>query len=116
MDPASHLPIDCFASRDLPLKEQWFYYFISDIILANSLLRADERVDADRIGLTGISWGGLGVSTALCYDDRFAFAAPVYGGGFMQASTSPWGKFGGPGVDDIWDAQTLLPEVRMPVM
>ena len=58
----------------------------------------------------------MGTGAAICYDDRFAFAAPVYGGGFLDRSKSPWAEgFGGPGVSDVWDAALLLPEVTMPV-
>ena len=117
VDPLSHVPMAGFTDREKPLQEQWFYHYIADMLLANSLLRADPRVDENRVGLTGISWGGVGAGTAVCYDDRFAFAAPVYGGGFLDRSGSPWAEgFGGPGVSDVWDAALLLPEVRTPVM
>ncbi len=117
VDPASHLPMDNFTTADKPFREQWFYYFIADILLSNNILRADERVRADQIGITGISWGGFAASTAICYDDRFAFAAPVYGSGFQDVSQTPHGRvFRGEGVSDVWDAKNLLGEVRMPVV
>ena len=116
-DPESHLPTDALASRGRPFSEQWYYYFISDIILANSLMRSDGRVDPDRVGLTGISWGGFAAGTVLGYDPRFAFAVPVYGCGFSDATTALWGVgFGGEGVSDVWDAKLLLPEVETPVL
>lgn len=116
-DPESHLPMDNFVSRDKPLKEQWFWYYVADIILANDILRADDRVIKDRIGLTGISWGGFASSVAACYDDRFLFAAPVYGSGFQDVSKTVWGSvFRGEGVSDVWDAENLLGEVTMPIM
>lgn len=117
VDPASHLPMDNFASRELPFEEQWFYFFIADIILGHNVLRADPRVDVSRVGLTGISWGGFASSVAVCYDDRFAFAAPVYGSGFQDVSRTVWGQvFRGDGVSNVWDAKLLLPEVQTPVM
>ncbi|MBQ6067449.1 MAG: acetylxylan esterase [Clostridia bacterium] len=117
VDPDSHLPMDNFTTRDKPLTEQWFYYYIADILLANNILRADERVVAEKIGLTGISWGGFASSIAACYDNRFAFAAPVYGSGFQDVSQTVWGEvFRGAGVSDVWDAKNLLGEVTMPVM
>ena len=116
VDPASHLPMDNFTTADKPFQEQWFYYFIADILLSNDILRADERVIADKIGITGISWGGFASSIAICYDDRFAFAAPVYGSGFQDVSRTPNGQvFRGAGVSDVWDAKNLLGEVQMPV-
>ena len=117
VDPASHLPMDSFASRNLPFEDQWFYYFIADIILGHNVLRADPRVDVTRVGLTGISWGGFASSVAVCYDSRFAFAAPVYGSGFQDVSRTVWGQtFRGDGVSNVWDAELLLPEVQTPVM
>ena len=116
VDPASHLPMDNFASAGKPFKAQWFYYFIADILLSDNILRSDARVDAGRIGITGISWGGFAASIAICYDDRFAFAAPVYGSGFQDVSQTPHGGvFRGEGVSDVWDAKNLLCEVEMPV-
>ena len=117
VDPASHMPMDNFASANKPFREQWFYYFIADILLSNNVLRADERVRADQIGITGISWGGFASSIAICYDNRFAFAAPVYGSGFQDVSQTPHGAvFRGEGVSDVWDAKNLLGEVQMPVI
>ena len=116
-DPQGHLPTDALRSRGKPFEEQWYYYFISDIILAHNVLREDKRVDKTRVGLTGISWGGFGSATVLGYDPRFAFAAPVYGCGFMDASTALWsGDFRGEGVSDVWDGKLLLPEVNIPVL
>ena len=42
------------------------------------LLRAQPDVDAARIGLTGISWGGYLTCITAGVDDRFRFAVPVY--------------------------------------
>lgn len=116
-DPESHLPMDNFTTRGQPFGEQWFYYYIADILLANNILRADDRVITEKIGLTGISWGGFASSVAACYDDRFAFAAPVYGSGFQDVSKTEWGAvFRGAGVSNVWDAKNLLGEVTMPIM
>ena len=115
-DPASHLPMDGFASVGKPFMEQGFTYYMADVLLAHNLLRADARVNKDLIGLTGISWGGLAASVAVCYDDRFAFAAPVYGCGFMDVSQTVWGApFRGNDIANVWDAKMLLGEVTIPV-
>ena len=115
-DPASQPPMDGFASAGKPFAEQGFTYYVADVLLANTILRSDPRVDHNRIGLTGISWGGLASSAALCYDDRFAFAAPVYCSGFQDVSRTVWGAgFAGAGITDVWDAKLLLDRVAMPV-
>ena len=36
-------------------------------------------MDPSKVGITGISWGGVIASVATGYDDRFAFSVPVYG-------------------------------------
>ncbi len=115
-NPDSQPPMDGFASKDKPFAEQGYAYFIAEIILANNILRADERVNPAKIGLTGISWGGIAAGTVIGYDDRFAFAAPVYGCGFQDICKTEWGTwFRGDGISDVWDAKLLLPTVRMPV-
>ncbi len=77
LDKVSFLP-------ELPPEEQWPYHAVSAVALANSLLRSFPEVDADRIGLTGVSWGGYLTCFAGGVDNRFAFAAPVYGCGFLD--------------------------------
>ena len=116
-DPASHLPMDALTTAGKPFFEQWYYYYIADAILAHNLLRADSRVIHGQIGVTGISWGGFACSTLIGYDDRFAFAAPVYGCGFLGENTTAWGRwFRGPGITDVWDGALLLDRVTMPVL
>lgn len=77
-DSVSHLGKDGFATVEKPLTEQWLYYAVCDTAIANTVLRALGDVDENAVGVTGISWGGLVTSTAICYDHRFAFAVPIY--------------------------------------
>ncbi len=77
-DKVSHVGKDGFASVEKPLSEQWLYYAVCDTAIANTVLRSMSEVDENAVGVTGISWGGLITSTAICYDHRFAFAAPIY--------------------------------------
>ena len=115
-DPEAYPPMDCFIDGETPFEKQNFTYFVADILLANNLLRADERVISEQIGMTGISWGGYAGSIAACYDERFAFAAPVYGSGFQDVSQTAWGKpFRESGIIELWDAKHLLGEVTTPL-
>jgi cephalosporin-C deacetylase-like acetyl esterase len=66
-----------FADTKLPLKEQWMYHALADTMLANSLLRSLPEVDASKIGVMGISWGGVITSTVIGLDERFAFGIPT---------------------------------------
>lgn len=62
-----------------PLEKQGMFHVVAANILAGNLLRSQETVDGDKIGITGISWGGFTTCIVIAYDQRFAFAAPVYG-------------------------------------
>ena len=92
------------------------YHAVSQVLLAHSLLRADPRIDASRIGLTGISWGGVIASIVIGYDPRFAFAVPIYGSGYLGCGHSDLdNSFRNPGVQ-IWFAERRFAQVKMPVM
>lgn len=95
----------------------WMYHAVAQTILANSLLRADGRVDPEKIGLTGISWGGVITSVAIGYDPRFAFAIPVYGSGYLHEAHS-WMKdnFNSAGTRDLWEPSLKLKDVGTPVL
>ena len=72
-----------FQSAEKPVEEQWFYHAEAAVIRAHSLLRSYPQVDASRVGITGISWGGHLTNVAAGLDDRFKLAVPVYGCGFL---------------------------------
>ena len=117
-NPDSHAPMnEFFTDSDKPFTQQWFYHYIADVILSNNIMRADSRVITDKIGITGISWGSMATSVAMCYDSRFAFAIPVYGSGFLEKSSGAIGPITNSGnYADVWDASHLLCEVKMPVL
>lgn len=75
-----------FEDADLPLAEQWMYHAVSDILIAHTLLASLPEVDADRIGITGISWGGILSSLVSGLDSRYKCAIPVYGCGYLYES------------------------------
>ncbi|WP_372772284.1 alpha/beta hydrolase family protein [Mangrovibacterium sp.] len=74
------------------LEDQWFYHAVADIIMANSLLRSFPEVDTTKIGITGISWGGILTNVVTGIDNRFAFAIPVYGCGFLHEAPTYIGQ------------------------
>lgn len=78
VDALGHKAKDSFKTAREAITEQWMYYAISDCAFANTILRSINGVSEDKVGITGISWGGLTTSIATCYDQRFAFAVPVY--------------------------------------
>ena len=69
---------------DTGWKNLWTYHAIAAIVRSNSLLRSHPRVDPERIGVTGISWGGYLTCIVAGVDSRFACAIPVYGCGYLQ--------------------------------
>ncbi len=69
------------------VSRMWTYHAIAAVIRAHSLLAAQEGVDARRIAVTGISWGGYLTCIAAGVDDRFAAAVPVYGCGFLHENS-----------------------------
>jgi dienelactone hydrolase len=84
--------VGVFNDARLPLTNQWMYHAVADIMLAHSLLAAQPGVDAKKIGVTGVSWGGVLSSLVAGVDERFKFAAPVYGCGFLYDSAGFFGK------------------------
>lgn len=69
---------------DSPMEDQWTYHAVADAILSHSLIRSLPEVDPERIGLTGISWGGYLTCIIAGVDARFKLAVPVYGCGFTD--------------------------------
>lgn len=100
-----------------PIEDQWMYHAVADTVLANSLLRSLPEVDAERVGVMGISWGGVITSTAIGIDNRYAFAIPVYGCGHKFDSDNQYGKALGKSelYKKVWDPIVRLHRATMPV-
>jgi len=101
-----------------PLKDQWMYHAVADTILANSLLRSLPEVDAAKVGIMGISWGGIITSTVIGIDDRFTFAIPTYGCGHLADAQNQYGRSLGKNdvYQKVWDPMLRLKRARMPVL
>ena len=107
----------------IPETDQWSYHAIAAVISANSFLRSLDGVDSNKIGVTGVSWGGYLTLLAAAADERFAFAIPVYGCGFYEgtnfkpamlkrkrteADLAKWCK--------LWDPANYLANAKMPLL
>ena len=66
------------------LKDMWTYHAVANVLRAHTLLAGLPEVDASRIGVTGISWGGYLTCIVAGIDDRLKAAVPVYGCGFLH--------------------------------
>ena len=99
------------------LEEQWMYHAVVSTILAHNVLRADYRVDSEKIGICGISWGSVIASIAIGYDTRYAYAIPVYGSGYLESSLTYFGElFAPPKVRKLWSAADRFDRVAIPTL
>ena len=111
-----------FGQLNDAIEDQWTYQATSAAILAHSLIRSYPEVDADRIGVTGISWGGYLTCVVAGVDPRFKFAAPVYGCGFLGENSAWLPAFEKLGADQAglwlrqWDPSAYLPQAKMPIL
>ena len=108
-----------YSDENEPIENQWMYQATAAAIGANSLLRSYNSVDVDRIGITGISWGGVIAAIVTGYDDRFAFSIPVYGCLSLENS---YGYFGTniysvrKKAAQLWDTVEPLSKVSTPIL
>ena len=105
-----------------PVTDQWMYHAVAAVIRGHSLLRSYPQVDTNRIGLTGISWGGIITCNTVAYDHRFAFAAPIYGCGFLGEDSSwlyttfrPSGEAFSLAWLNLWDAGRYIGRSQTPM-
>ena len=111
-----------FAQVDDAIEDQWQYHAVSAVALAHSLIRSYPEVDADRIGVTGISWGGYLTSIVAGVDSRFKFAVPVYGCGYLGDNSAWLPSFEKMGAEKSalwlkhWDPSQYLGQVTMPML
>ena len=110
--------VGAYHDSHLPIEEQWMYHAVADTILARSLLGSISEVDESRIGMMGISWGGVIVSTALGIDERFAFAIPTYGAGHKYDIPNYFGNAlaSNQVYRHVWDPVTWVTEVDTPTL
>ncbi len=93
----------------------WMYHAVTAVIKSHSILRNMPEIDSSKIGVTGVSWGSVVTCTTLGVDDRFAFAIPVYGCGFLYESKTY--------MSDLmtrekmaWDASNFVKKSNLPVL
>jgi dienelactone hydrolase len=111
-----------FATADELPQDQWAYHAVAAIVRGHSLLRSLPGVDADHIGVTGVSWGGFLTCLAAGVDDRLSFAIPVYGCGHITEE-STWveelSKLPRAQVErwrELWDPSNYLPRATCPML
>ncbi|MGE9267686.1 MAG: alpha/beta hydrolase family protein [Verrucomicrobiales bacterium] len=111
-----------FDQTGLKAEDQWSYHAVAAVITAHSFLRTLPGVDAERVGLTGISWGGYLTCLVAGIDERFQCAIPVYGGGFLDENSTWLGPFKKLGPEktatwiERWDPKNYLPRADLPFL
>jgi cephalosporin-C deacetylase-like acetyl esterase len=104
------------------LKEMWTYHAIAACIRAGSVLASLPEVDSEKIGVTGISWGGYLTCIVSGLDDRLKFSVPVYGCGFLQKNSVWLKRFEDMPLDwrsewnQAFDPSTYVGQAKMPVL
>lgn len=103
-------------------EDVWFYHAVADAILANSLLRSFPEIDSTRIGITGISWGGILTPVIAGIDMRFDFAIPVYGCGYLKDSPLYRRQMSALSAEAqaeylrSWDPSNYIPQIAAPTL
>jgi dienelactone hydrolase len=99
------------------LEDQWMYHAQFAVAAAHSFLAARPDVVATKIGLCGISWGGVVAATSIGYDARIAFAISLFGSGYLAEMPNIYGKAGeNPRYATLWEPGLRLGQARMPTM
>lgn len=64
-------------------RDMWSYHAVAAVLRAHGVLKSLPVVDASRIGITGISWGGYLTCLTAGLNPELKVAVPVYGCGFL---------------------------------
>jgi len=102
--------------------DMWTYHAVAAVVRGHSLLAARPEVDAERIGITGISWGGYLTCIVSGIDERLKVSVPVYGCGFLRDNSAWLPRFAE--MDDeqrqrwvtYFDPSQYLPGARCPML
>lgn len=67
--------------------DMWTYHAVAAVLRGHGLLASRPEVDAGRVALTGISWGGYLTCIVAGLDPQLKAAVPVYGCGFLHENS-----------------------------
>ena len=107
-----------YEDNHTPLQDQWMFHASSAVIKAHNLLRSFDEVKKHQIGLSGISWGGVITSTVMGFDQRFAFAIPIYGCGFLDTMDNQYGVAlkNNATYREIWEPALRIAKFKQPTL
>ena len=92
------------------------YQNVYNVVSAINLLVQSDKVDEEKIGITGISWGGITTLITAGFDNRLKFAIPVYGCGFLHESRTYFHSVYERGADPAWDPSNFAAMTEMPIL
>ncbi len=106
---------DTTEMADGDLDTQWLYHAVISGMLARNIMLADPRSDG-KIGLTGISWGGVITSLTMGFQPEFDFFIPIYGCAYLGESKTWMNRYFTPKTLTLWDATKRLDNVKAPIL
>lgn len=107
---------------DADVREMWTYHAVAAVVRGHSLLASLPEVDASRVGITGISWGGYLTCIVSGIDDRLKVSVPVYGCGYLHENSVWLARFAQMGEEQTkrwtgwFDPSRYLAGVRCPIL
>lgn len=107
---------------DADVRDMWSYHAVAAVVRGHSLLASLPEVDASRVGITGISWGGYLTCIVTGIDDRLKVSVPVYGCGHLSENSVWLDRFGKIGAEQtrLWsryfDPAVYLGGVDCPIL
>lgn len=102
--------------------DMWTYHAVAAALRGHALLASRDEVDPERIGVTGISWGGYLTCIVAGVDDRLKVAVPVYGCGFLGDNSAWLSRFDQMSNEDrqrwldYFDPSRYLPGAAAPML
>ena len=107
-----------YGDASKPIEQTWMYYATSTAIRGNSLLHSLPYVNKYKVGVCGVSWGGVITSIISGYDDRFAFSVPIYCSLNLAESGSCnlGGYYKNHAEAQVWDNDEGLSRVNTPLL
>jgi len=123
-DPEGGPPLGAIPQIGWKVANQWMFHAVADALLAHALLAAQPGVNPQRIGVVGISWGGVVTANLAAADPRLQFAVAIYGCGFISGEETDGSCFVGADATaeqraawrSRWDPAGFLPRVTIPML
>lgn len=109
-------PSDCGGRATVgeAVTDQWPYHAVEAALRAGAVLRGLAEVDAGKVGLVGVDWGGFVAALAASVERRFAFAVVDSPRGFVPSpgrrpsENRAW--------RELWSPWRYLPNARCPLL